>query len=311
MLSLIFLVIPSSLADFCVSVGAGNDAHLSCPTGQIINEITFASYGQPGGCPSPSHNPKCDQQPQSLLVANTMCLNHTSCDIETVSVIYGDPCYGSRKAFAATWTCAAGEPPPVKPTLWGGVGYNILNHNFLEATDPAFAINGTLVRDIWMNRWKSINASFVRMVHPTNFWNFSIPRVLPYLQAFRDVTKTTIYWTTFHPVQPNVSDPTAVAAWATERTDFLTSLITADSQGFADILDFYCALRDLIHNCALDKFYSLTTHLTLFPLPFKRLCKRDGKQLRRGLAFVGCVQPSHLRTIADRPRSFPSAPGGS
>jgi hypothetical protein len=44
-----FLVLPVSSTGLCDTVEEHNSLMLSCPSGQVIPEVAFASYGAPGG----------------------------------------------------------------------------------------------------------------------------------------------------------------------------------------------------------------------------------------------------------------------
>ena len=100
---------------------------------------------------------------------------------------------------------------------------------------------------MFRKRWTDANASWARMVDPSNFWDFNTSRfVKDYAALFRDTTNTSLFWTqwvnrTGAPVNgsslPNPGNATAVAAWAGERAAFVSSLVVA---GNVSNLEYYC-----------------------------------------------------------------------
>jgi hypothetical protein len=98
-------------------------ADLSCPAGQIISKILFASWGDPIGlCGGFTYNPACNE-PNALAVAQAACLGKQSCSLMANNGAYGgnDPCPQTTKAIAAEATCGTSidnspiVPPPPPP----------------------------------------------------------------------------------------------------------------------------------------------------------------------------------------------------
>ena len=85
-----------------------SNVNLLCTTGQLVSAITFASYGTPTTCPSPTTS-SC-HSPNSLAVVSSLCLNTRACTISvSPSLFGGDPCSGTPSKFLAlVYVCAAG-----------------------------------------------------------------------------------------------------------------------------------------------------------------------------------------------------------
>ncbi|MCU0693171.1 MAG: M66 family metalloprotease [Polyangiaceae bacterium] len=100
----------------CAQVKERSTATLSCPSGQVIKSITFASYGLPtGACPSFSQGTCHASTSQSKV--ESLCLNKQSCSVAASNDVFGDPCSGKNKTLAILYTCGAGgTPPPPPPT---------------------------------------------------------------------------------------------------------------------------------------------------------------------------------------------------
>lgn len=84
-------------------------ANLSCPSGQVIKSVSFASYGNPtscsavGSCNSASSKSKVEQ----------LCLNKASCSLTHFNNLFGDPCSGVSKKLAVQVSCGtSGNPVP-------------------------------------------------------------------------------------------------------------------------------------------------------------------------------------------------------
>lgn len=261
---------PPSRADEigCAVLPAGPPATLSCPSGTVISSIPFASYGSPlGGCPRLQLNPACeDRNPDgwggnASFVVETLCLGLPSCEVPTSPMIYGSefPCTSRGKQLGVTWRCSAlptGPPPPLRKSLWGGVGFDVWNFLFSQSHNSSWAIRGELVREVWQRHWATTNASFARMVHFDD-WNgqaFSIDIVKPYLDFLQHTTKTTLYWSQFHmkpPIstcdfrKPDCAVAPAVQSWADGRAAFLDELV--GQHGYTN-LRWYCFSNELENN---------------------------------------------------------------
>jgi hypothetical protein len=93
----------------CALVNEGNTAALSCPSGQVIGTIAFASYGTPTGvCPSFSTS-SCHASISKSKV-ESLCLNKQSCSVGANNGVFGDPCSGTSKKLAVSFTCKSIAP---------------------------------------------------------------------------------------------------------------------------------------------------------------------------------------------------------
>ncbi|KAF3327137.1 beta-galactosidase 6 isoform X1 [Carex littledalei] len=81
--------------------------HLTCPgPDQIINEIKFASFGNPQGtCGSYSHG-ECSST-DALTVVEQACVGTNSCSVAVSIKAFGDPCKGVTKSLAIEATCSS------------------------------------------------------------------------------------------------------------------------------------------------------------------------------------------------------------
>lgn len=251
----------------CAVLPAGPPAILSCPPGTVITSIPFGSYGSPlGGCPNLLPNPACeDRNPagwgaNASFVVETLCLGLPSCEIPTDPMLYGSefPCTSRGKQLGVTWRCSprSGPPPPLRKSLWGGVGFDVWNFLFEQSHNSSWAIRGELVREVWQRHWATTNASFARMVHFDNWGgqDFSIDIVKPYLDFLQHETNTTLYWSQFHMTPPSSScsfrQPScvvtpAVQSWADDRAAFLDELV--GKRGYSNIR-WYCFSNELENN---------------------------------------------------------------
>jgi hypothetical protein len=88
----------------CVQATEGSAISLSCPSGQVIGSINFASYGTPNGsCPSFSTS-SCHASTSKSKVESS-CLNKQSCTVSATNGVFGDPCQGTKKKLAVTYSC--------------------------------------------------------------------------------------------------------------------------------------------------------------------------------------------------------------
>ena len=88
--------------------GAENDSvTLSCPSGQSIDSVVFASYGTPTGACGAFAAGACDAA-TSVDVVKALCLGRQSCTVPATNASFGDPCNKTVKSFAVEVTCVVG-----------------------------------------------------------------------------------------------------------------------------------------------------------------------------------------------------------
>jgi hypothetical protein len=112
----------------CVAVGEGKSGTLSCPNGQVITSIDFASYGKPTGSCEQAYamSPSCHAA-KSQGVVEGLCLERNSCTVSAKNSVFGDPCPGTYKHLHVTYSCRevgcvfTDESKPERVTFWGGL----------------------------------------------------------------------------------------------------------------------------------------------------------------------------------------------
>jgi hypothetical protein len=89
----------------CGSVREGQVLTLSCPAGQVIAGVSFASYGTPSGSCGSFVKSACDAN-GSMQVVAASCIGKSTCNVTAGNATFGDPCVGTRKRLDAQVTCA-------------------------------------------------------------------------------------------------------------------------------------------------------------------------------------------------------------
>jgi hypothetical protein len=88
----------------CGTANENNNVTLSCPAGQIMTTIAFASYGTPNGSFTTS---SCNASPSSMNVTQSTCLGKSSCTMAANNATFGDPCSGTGKRMYVQATCTS------------------------------------------------------------------------------------------------------------------------------------------------------------------------------------------------------------
>jgi hypothetical protein len=102
----------SRSASRCAEAGEGEVATLSCPSGQVVSDIEFASYGLPtGDCESGFAQGSCHGA-TSLAELEEACLGQRSCSVAASNGIFRDPCPGTRKHLAVAYSCDSESEGP-------------------------------------------------------------------------------------------------------------------------------------------------------------------------------------------------------
>jgi galactose binding lectin-like protein len=94
----------------CREVVESGTAFLDCPSGYIITEIVFASYGTPGGTCGAYQPGVCDAA-NCYSIVSTVCLGQPGCQIPASNNVFGDPCPGTGKRLNIEARCSAGSNP--------------------------------------------------------------------------------------------------------------------------------------------------------------------------------------------------------
>jgi hypothetical protein len=88
-------------------MGAENDnVALSCPNGQVIAGVVFASFGTPAGACEAFKAGACDAT-DSVQLINTLCVGHSACTIPAKTDVFGDPCNKTVKSLAVEVSCGS------------------------------------------------------------------------------------------------------------------------------------------------------------------------------------------------------------
>jgi hypothetical protein len=93
----------------CATARESKNLTLSCPAGQVINKVSFASYGTPVGSCGSFKKGSCDAS-NSLTVVSDACKGMDICNLKADNDIFGDPCITTIKRLYAQVSC--GMPAP-------------------------------------------------------------------------------------------------------------------------------------------------------------------------------------------------------
>eukprot|EP00753_Platysulcus_tardus_P016336 PLAT5620.1.p2 GENE.PLAT5620.1~~PLAT5620.1.p2 ORF type:complete len:944 (-),score=473.97 PLAT5620.1:101-2932(-) len=91
---------------------SGKPAVLKCPTGKVVKDISFASYGTSSGDCGHFEASSCHSA-RTLEKAKAACVGKDSCSLMPTNAIFGDPCRGTVKHLNLQAVCAdAPSKPP-------------------------------------------------------------------------------------------------------------------------------------------------------------------------------------------------------
>jgi hypothetical protein len=102
----------------CGIAPEGTTLSLGCPSGELIEEVIFASYGLATGSCSTGFAVKssCNAPNASSVVAK-QCVGKTNCSVSATVTQFGmDPCKGVTKHLSVDIRCT-GDPPPLRDVL--------------------------------------------------------------------------------------------------------------------------------------------------------------------------------------------------
>eukprot|EP00038_Savillea_parva_P011094 m.195046 g.195046 ORF g.195046 m.195046 type:complete len:1141 (-) comp19371_c0_seq1:207-3629(-) len=92
----------------CAAGNANCTLTLSCPTGQVVDRVVFASFGQPQGNCSHGFVQGCTAYTTKRQVEGA-CLGHATCSINASNTVFGDPCPNEHKWLAVSVRCGSGR----------------------------------------------------------------------------------------------------------------------------------------------------------------------------------------------------------
>jgi len=88
----------------CSTASENSSVTLTCPTGQTMYALDFASYGTPNGSCGAFTVSTCDATTSTMDVS-TSCLGQNSCTVSASNGVFGDPCYGTVKRLYVQARC--------------------------------------------------------------------------------------------------------------------------------------------------------------------------------------------------------------
>ncbi|KYF60647.1 hypothetical protein BE15_15270 [Sorangium cellulosum] len=100
----------------CDTAAENSDVTLSCPAGEVIAAIDFASYGRPRGVCGGFQATSCNAS-TSKAVVERACVGQSSCTVPANNATFGDPCRRTTKRLYVQAACA---PAPGGSTSGGG-----------------------------------------------------------------------------------------------------------------------------------------------------------------------------------------------
>ena len=108
----------TSTAGVCGDTEEGTTAQISCPAGQTISGVTFASYGikSAGSCGSYVASTACHAA-NSAATLQAACVGKKDCYFDVTNDAFGkDPCAGTGKWFTYQVRCSGGTTTQPSPS---------------------------------------------------------------------------------------------------------------------------------------------------------------------------------------------------
>ena len=93
----------------CGTAAEDASATLTCPQGQIIDSVVFASYGTPTGTCGSFATGSCDSTSSKTMV-ESLCVGRSSCSVPASNGAFGDPCNKTTKHLNIEVSCVPGTP---------------------------------------------------------------------------------------------------------------------------------------------------------------------------------------------------------
>ncbi|HXT97523.1 MAG TPA: glycosyl hydrolase [Polyangia bacterium] len=147
----------------CGSGAEDSNVTLSCPSGETIDKVTFASFGTPTGSCGSFAAGACNAS-SSQAVVEALCIGRQSCSVPADNGAFTDPCDKTTKSLSIQVTCTVGggmEPPSAGQQPFKGF-----------AGDPNACTDLQHLRTSWFYNWEqtddkkcaSTNDPFVPMI---------------------------------------------------------------------------------------------------------------------------------------------------
>ena len=134
----------------CGSGAENANVTLTCPAGQTIDAITFASFGSPTGSCGSFATGSCNAS-SSLAVVSALCVGRASCTVAANNGTFTDPCDKTVKSLSIQATCTVGggmEPPTAGQQPFKGFAGN-----------PTACTDLTHLRTSWYYNWEQTPGS--------------------------------------------------------------------------------------------------------------------------------------------------------
>ncbi len=197
----------------CGSGAENASVTVTCPTGQTIDKITFASFGTPTGSCGSFATGSCNAS-SSMAVVQALCVGRTSCSVPANNGAFTDPCDKTTKSLSIQATCTVGggmEPPAAGQQPFKGF-----------AGDPTACADMQHLGVSWYYNWKQTptsgcagtNVPFVPMIwgHSnevtasaiTSAVSSFVSKSYGYVLGFNEPDNST---------QSNITVATAVSLW--------------------------------------------------------------------------------------------------
>ena len=109
----------------CGEAAEDQSAQLTCPDGQVIDSVSFASYGTPAGKCGALEEGTCHSD-KSVSQVESMCVGRAACTVFASNGSFGDPCQSTTKSLKVEVSCVEGEPT-VLPQPYKGLANSPAN----------------------------------------------------------------------------------------------------------------------------------------------------------------------------------------
>jgi hypothetical protein len=104
----------------CGTAAEDASVALSCPKGQIIDSVVFASYGTPSGTCGAFATGTCDATTSKSMI-ESQCVGRNACTVTAGNGTFGDPCHNVTKQLAVEVSCVVGEPTAPTNSPYKGI----------------------------------------------------------------------------------------------------------------------------------------------------------------------------------------------
>jgi len=103
-------------ADICATADEYISVNNTCPDGQVITQVKYASYGAAANGSCGSYTAGSCNADNTLSVVQAACLGQSSCNINANNGVFGDPCPGTAKVLTVDVVCGSSSVTTPAPT---------------------------------------------------------------------------------------------------------------------------------------------------------------------------------------------------